>query len=68
MCSGNIYPSVIAAHPHQPNQFAIGLTDGGVHVIEPAESEGKWCIRPSDNGADNSNDTTGNKDSELPPR
>ncbi|CAI9782455.1 unnamed protein product [Fraxinus pennsylvanica] len=36
------YPLVIAAHPSKPNQFAIGLTDGGVYVLEPLESEGKW--------------------------
>lgn len=34
MCSGDIYPLVIAANPHVPNQIAVGLTDGGVHVIE----------------------------------
>ncbi|KAL2500697.1 topless-related protein 4-like [Forsythia ovata] len=32
------YPLVIAAHPSEPNQFAIGLTDGGVCVIEPLET------------------------------
>eukprot|EP00253_Pinus_taeda_P023572 PITA_23572 len=34
--SGHIYPLVIAANPHVPNQIAVGLTDGGVHVIEPS--------------------------------
>lgn len=33
---------MITAHPQQPNQFSVGLTDGGVHVFEPLESEGKW--------------------------
>ncbi|XP_022883312.1 topless-related protein 4-like [Olea europaea var. sylvestris] len=33
------YPLVIAAPPYKPNQFALGLTDGGVGVIEPLESE-----------------------------
>ncbi|XP_065630532.1 topless-related protein 4-like [Quercus suber] len=41
-----VYPVVIAAHPSEPNQFAIGLTDGGVHVIEPPESGGSWCVAP----------------------
>lgn len=50
MCSDNIYPLVIAANPHIPNQFAVGLTDGGVHVIEPTESEGKWWVALSENG------------------
>ena len=49
MCSGNRYPLVIAANPSKPNQLAIGLTDGSVHVIEPAESEGKWGVGPSEN-------------------
>lgn len=40
--SSSIYPLVIAAHPLEPNQFAIGLTDGGVQVIEPLEAEGRW--------------------------
>ncbi|XAR52664.1 hypothetical protein NMG60_11020846 [Bertholletia excelsa] len=45
------YPLVIAAHPHEPNQFAIGLTDGSVKVIEPLDSEGKWGVSPPvDNG------------------
>ncbi|KAH7853569.1 hypothetical protein Vadar_004184 [Vaccinium darrowii] len=29
-----VYPLVVAAHPHQPNQFAIGLTDGSVIVMK----------------------------------
>ena len=44
ICSGNTYPLVIVAHPNDPtDQIAIGLSDGGVHVIEPKEK--------SDNGA-----------------
>ncbi|XP_031379042.1 topless-related protein 4-like isoform X2 [Punica granatum] len=47
-----VYPLVIAAHPSEPNQFALGLTDGGVHVLEPLESEGKWGTAPPvENGA-----------------
>lgn len=41
---------MVAAHPSEPNQFALGLTDGGVCVIEPLESEGKWG---SSDGAEN---------------
>ncbi|GMY34068.1 WD40 domain-containing protein [Fagus crenata] len=48
--SARVYPVVIAAHPSKPNQFAIGLTDGGVHVIEPQESEGNWSATPLENG------------------
>ncbi|KAJ4839218.1 Topless- protein 4, partial [Turnera subulata] len=49
-----VYPLVIAAHPSEPNQFALGLTDGGVHVLEPLEAEGKWGTAPPppvENGA-----------------
>ncbi|GKV31989.1 hypothetical protein SLEP1_g40635 [Rubroshorea leprosula] len=46
-----VYPLVVAAHPQDPNQFAIGLTDGSVKVMEPTESEGKWGVSPPiDNG------------------
>ncbi|PRQ46323.1 putative transcription factor WD40-like family [Rosa chinensis] len=48
----SVYPLVVAAHPSDPNQFALGLTDGGVHVLEPLESEGKWGTSPpTENGA-----------------
>ncbi|KAF9614209.1 hypothetical protein IFM89_016002 [Coptis chinensis] len=53
--NSRMYPLVIAAHPTEPNQFALGLTDGAVHVLEPLESEGKWgSLPPSDNGAGSS--------------
>ncbi|KAJ0986551.1 hypothetical protein J5N97_004907 [Dioscorea zingiberensis] len=41
-CSLSVIPHAIAAHPKIPNQFAVGLSDGGVHVLEPLESEGQW--------------------------
>ncbi|XP_020688371.1 protein TPR3-like isoform X2 [Dendrobium catenatum] len=44
--SSNIYPVVVAANPTDPYQFALGLTDGGVHVVEPLESQGKWGTSP----------------------
>ncbi|XP_022946241.1 topless-related protein 4-like isoform X1 [Cucurbita moschata] len=47
-----LHPLVIAAHPSEPNQFALGLSDGGVIVLEPSESEGKWGTSPPvENGA-----------------
>ncbi|XP_019150616.1 PREDICTED: topless-related protein 4-like [Ipomoea nil] len=50
--SPKVYPLVIAAHPSDPNQFALGLSDGGVVVLEPLESEGKWGTLPLvENGA-----------------
>uniref|UniRef100_A0A251UMJ5 Putative LIS1 homology motif protein n=1 Tax=Helianthus annuus TaxID=4232 RepID=A0A251UMJ5_HELAN len=45
-----VYPLVVAAHPSEPNQFALGLTDGGVCVFEPLESEGKWGSAPGVEG------------------
>nr|GMD23105.1 protein TPR1-like isoform X14 [Ipomoea batatas] len=39
-----VYAAVIAAHPQEPNQLALGLTDGSVKVIAPLESEGEWGI------------------------
>ncbi|KAG6409470.1 hypothetical protein SASPL_127510 [Salvia splendens] len=38
-------PLVVAAHPHKPEQFALGLSNGGVVVIEPEESQGQWTIK-----------------------
>ncbi|KAL3840982.1 hypothetical protein ACJIZ3_025573 [Penstemon smallii] len=49
--SSRVYPLVITAHPSEPNQFALGLTDGGVQVLEPLETEGKWgTVPPQENG------------------
>lgn len=47
-----MHPLVIAAHPQEPNQFALGLSDGVVHVFEPLESESKWGVQPpAENGS-----------------
>ncbi|KAJ0488149.1 putative transcription factor WD40-like family [Helianthus annuus] len=58
--NSRVYPLVVAAHPTEPNQFALGLTDGGVVVLEPLESEGKWGTSPPiENGAGPSSLTAG---------
>ncbi|GLU09671.1 hypothetical protein SLE2022_265180 [Rubroshorea leprosula] len=63
-----VYPLVIAAHPSDPDQFALGLTDGGVHILEPLETEGKWGTSPPvENGAGPST-TSGATGSEQPQR
>lgn len=63
-----VYPLVVAAHPSEPNQFALGLTDGGVCVLEPLESEGKWGTSPPlENGAGPSS-TSGAAGSDQPQR
>lgn len=50
--SGAAYPVVIAAHPSDSNQFALGMSDGTVHVMEPSDAEPKWGGSSSqDNGA-----------------
>ncbi|KAF8389153.1 hypothetical protein HHK36_025846 [Tetracentron sinense] len=70
--SSTIYPLVIAAHPQEPNQFALGLTDGGVHVFEPLEAEGKWGVPPPvENGSASSmpaSSTVGASGSDQPQR
>ncbi|RDX60457.1 Topless-related protein 2, partial [Mucuna pruriens] len=43
--SQNAYPIVVTAHPQEPNQFAIGLSDGSIKVIEPRECDGRWGIK-----------------------
>ncbi|CAK8563731.1 unnamed protein product [Lathyrus sativus] len=45
--SQNIYPIVIAAHPQEPNQFAVGLSDGSIKVVEPREPNGRWGVSAS---------------------
>ncbi|OVA18707.1 WD40 repeat [Macleaya cordata] len=46
-----VYPLVVAAHPQEPNQFAVGFSDASVKVIEPSESDGKWGVSmPAENG------------------
>ncbi|XP_057429442.1 topless-related protein 2-like [Lotus japonicus] len=59
--SQNVYPVVVTAHPQEPNQFAVGLSDGSIKVIEPTESEGRWGIKePVDNGRTASPSITNN--------
>lgn len=41
-----MYPLGFTAHPKEPNQFAIALSDGTVKVLEPTESAGSWGNMP----------------------
>ncbi|XP_061995760.1 protein TOPLESS-RELATED PROTEIN 2-like isoform X2 [Rosa rugosa] len=63
-------PLVVAAHPSEPNQIAVGMTDGSVHVVEPSDAELKWGGTPSqDIGPSNSsNHSLSSQASELPSR
>ncbi|KAJ4887996.1 Topless-related protein 3 [Raphanus sativus] len=57
-------PLVVAAHPQEPNQFAVGLNDGSVKVIEPTEAEGKWGMVPPSEAINTSPSTTNNETQE----
>lgn len=49
--SGMVFPMVIAAHPTELNQIALGMSDGSVNVIEPSDAEQKWGVcSPFENG------------------
>ncbi|XP_076909270.1 protein TOPLESS-RELATED PROTEIN 2-like [Bidens hawaiensis] len=66
------YPMVIAAHPSDANQFALGMSDGAVHVIEPADADPKWGgSAPQENGtltSNPSNSALNSQPSETPSR
>ncbi|OMP11455.1 hypothetical protein COLO4_03799 [Corchorus olitorius] len=63
-----VYPLVVAAHPTEANQLAIGLNDGSVKVLEPTESEGKWGVNPpADNGMLNGRTTSSSTTSNHTP-
>ncbi|XP_059461310.1 protein TOPLESS-RELATED PROTEIN 2-like [Corylus avellana] len=70
--SNPVYPLVVAAHPSEPNQIALGMSDGAVHVVEPFDVEQKWGGPSSqDNGSipsNSSNPSPSGQASELPPR
>ncbi|KAF2288033.1 hypothetical protein GH714_004006 [Hevea brasiliensis] len=72
VCCNNAYPLVIAAHPSEPNQIALGMSDGAVHVVEPTDVELKWGGPSSqDNGplpSNSSNPSLSGQQSELPSR
>ncbi|WVZ94962.1 hypothetical protein U9M48_040785 [Paspalum notatum var. saurae] len=54
---GHIYPVVVSAHPSKPNQIALGMSDGTVHVLEPLDEDPNQggehlLLMSNDNGAD----------------
>ncbi|KAF2307284.1 hypothetical protein GH714_026099 [Hevea brasiliensis] len=66
--SQSLYPLVVAAHPQEANQLALGLTDGSVKVLEPTESERKWgSTPPVDNGMLNGRTTSSSTTSNHTP-
>ncbi|ONK79879.1 uncharacterized protein A4U43_C01F11310 [Asparagus officinalis] len=49
--NGSVYPMVIASHPSEPNQIAVGMSDGTVYVVEPSDADLKWGNpSPQENG------------------
>ncbi|KAK8475239.1 hypothetical protein V6N11_018727 [Hibiscus sabdariffa] len=57
--SQTVHPVVVAGHPQEANQIAVGLSNGAVKVIEPSEAERKWGIHvPVDNGTENGRTAT----------
>lgn len=63
---------MITTHPQEPNQLAVGLSDGSVKVIEPSEASRRWGVgvavsadkagaengRPSSSSAANNNNSS----------
>lgn len=72
LSSNPVYPLVIAAHPSESNQIALGMTDGTVHVVEPSEVELKWGGTPSQDNrplpSNSSNPSLSGQASEHPSR
>ncbi|XP_059641572.1 protein TOPLESS-RELATED PROTEIN 2-like [Cornus florida] len=69
---GSGFPVVIAAHPSESNQLALGMSDGAVYVIEPSDGEPKWGgSAPQENGTLTSvpsNSALNSQPSETPSR
>ncbi|KAG0486752.1 hypothetical protein HPP92_008847 [Vanilla planifolia] len=71
--AGSIYPNVVAAHPLEANQIAVGMSDGTIHVVEPSDVEQKWggSVQVQENGAIpsiSSNPSLSNQASDAPSR
>lgn len=73
--AGAVHPMVIAAHPSEPNQIALGMSDGAVYVVEPSDAEPKWGTAappPQENGphlpAPSNPPVTSTPTAEPPPR
>ncbi|XP_057508911.1 topless-related protein 4-like isoform X2 [Actinidia eriantha] len=63
-----VHPLVIAAHPFEPSQFALGLSDGGVYILEPLEAEGKWGTSPPHENGVGPSTASGAANSDQPQR
>ncbi|GMI88751.1 WUS-INTERACTING PROTEIN 1, TOPLESS [Hibiscus trionum] len=63
--NGAAYAVVIAAHPSEPNQIALGMSDGAVHVVEPSQDNGSGSHNPS---SSSNPSLTGKQPTELPCR
>lgn len=60
-------PLVITAHPQEPNQIALGLSDGSVKVIETPDPFRRWGIADkagTENGRPSSSSAANNSGSD----
>ncbi|KAL8465292.1 hypothetical protein ACS0TY_034700 [Phlomoides rotata] len=49
--NNSAFQVVIAAHPSDPYQFVLGMSDGAIHMIKSSEAETKWDgLTSQDNG------------------
>ncbi|OQU77448.1 hypothetical protein SORBI_3009G049800 [Sorghum bicolor] len=64
--SETVYPTVVATHPWKPNQIAVGMSDGAVHVLEPLHTDdGQVESDASSEGRPLSNVSSSNGESQL---
>ncbi|XP_042420802.1 protein TOPLESS-RELATED PROTEIN 2-like isoform X1 [Zingiber officinale] len=71
--AGSSHPVVIAAHPTESNQIALGMSDGAIYVLEPSnDADPKWgSAPPQENGSLPSSSnlvSSNNQTSEQPPQ
>ncbi|VVB00946.1 unnamed protein product [Arabis nemorensis] len=65
--SAPIMPLVITAHPQEPNQIAVGLSDGSVKVLETPEPFRRWGVADksgTENGRPSSSSAANNSGSD----
>lgn len=60
-----VYAQCITAHPSEANQFALGLNDGGICVLELLESYGKWGSPLAEYESGTSNATGASQDFKM---
>lgn len=48
----NVRPLAVVSHPKEPEQIALGLTNGELVILEPENPKGTWVVQqpPVSNG------------------